>query len=101
VDDLALAAPAAVGVGKTAAVSATVKQGTRVVPAAYPVSVVWSGSPNLHIGSRQSAKPWDVAVLDPATGTLTALRKGQVTVAVTVSGVTRQATIALTANAAA
>ncbi|MEU7834062.1 phosphodiester glycosidase family protein [Nonomuraea sp. NPDC049129] len=101
VDDLALAAPATVQVGKTAAVSATVKQGTRVVPAAYPVSVAWSGSPNLHIGSRQSAKPWDVAVLDPATGTLTALRKGQVTVALTVSGVTRQATIALTANAAA
>jgi exopolysaccharide biosynthesis protein/3',5'-cyclic AMP phosphodiesterase CpdA len=101
VDDLTLSAPASVEPGGSAAVSAVVRQGTRVVPAAYPVSVVWSGSPNLHIGSRQTAKPWDVAVLDPATGTLTALRKGQVTVAVTVSGVTRQATVALTAKAAA
>ena len=92
VDDLALTVPASVQVGKAAAVTATLTQGTRVVPAAYPVSVVWSGSPNLHIGSRQSAKPWDVAVLDPATGTLTALRKGQVTVALTVSGVTEEAT---------
>ena len=65
------------------------------------ISAAWSGSPNLHVGTRQTAKPWHVAVLDPATGTLTALREGQVTVAVTVSGVTRQASVALTAKAAA
>ncbi|MGI5291324.1 phosphodiester glycosidase family protein [Nonomuraea polychroma] len=101
VDDLVLTVPGTVAIGTPAQVSAAVKQGARTVPAVHPVSAAWSGSPNLHIGPRQSAKPWHVAVLDPATGTLTALRKGQVTVAVTVSGVTRQATVALTARAAA
>ncbi|MEV1178479.1 multidrug transporter, partial [Nonomuraea sp. NPDC049784] len=101
VDDLALTAPASVAVGTPGTVTATVKQGTRTVPAAYPVSAAWSGSPNLQIGSRETAKPWHVAVLDPSTGTLTALRPGQVTVAVTVSGVTQQAAVALTAKAAA
>ncbi|MER7370900.1 hypothetical protein, partial [Nonomuraea wenchangensis] len=96
-----LTAPGSVAVGTPAQVSAVVKQGTRTVPAAYPASASWSGSPNLHVGARGAAKPWHVAVLDPATGTLTALRKGQVTVAVTVNGVTRQATVSLTARAAA
>ncbi|MFB9470152.1 phosphodiester glycosidase family protein [Nonomuraea salmonea] len=101
VDELTLTAPASVAVGRPAAVSASVVQDGRTVPAAYPVSVTWSGSPNLHVGGRASARPRHVAVLDPATGTLTALRPGQVTVAVTVNGVTRQATVALTARAAA
>ncbi|MGA4988353.1 phosphodiester glycosidase family protein [Nonomuraea bangladeshensis] len=101
VDELVLTAPGSVAVGAPAQVSAVVKQGTRTVPAAYPASASWSGSPNLHVGARGAAKPWHVAVLDPATGTLTALRKGQVTVAVTVNGVTRQATVSLTAKAAA
>ncbi|MEW9550825.1 phosphodiester glycosidase family protein [Nonomuraea sp. NPDC050783] len=101
VDELALTAPAFVAVGAPARVTAAVRQGTRTVPVAYPVSASWSGSPNLHVGTRGTAKPWHVAVLDPGTGTLTALRAGQVTVAVTVSGVTRQATVALTARAAA
>ncbi|MCK2219152.1 phosphodiester glycosidase family protein [Actinomadura sp. ATCC 31491] len=101
VDELVLTAPASVAVGVPAQVRAEVRQATRTVPAAYPVSASWSGSPNLHIGSRATARPRDVAVLDPATGTLTALRPGQVTVAVTVNGVTRQAAVALTAKAAA
>ncbi|WP_245641924.1 phosphodiester glycosidase family protein [Nonomuraea candida] len=101
VDELTLTAPAAIAVGTPGTVTATVGQGARSVPVAYPVSAEWSGSPNLHVGPRGTAKPWHVAVLDPATGTLTALRRGQVTVAVTVSGVTRQATVALTARAAA
>ncbi|MEU1724813.1 phosphodiester glycosidase family protein [Nonomuraea sp. NPDC005692] len=101
VDELTLTAPATVAVGAPAPVTAAIRQDDRAVPAAYPVSVTWSGSPNLHVGTRQTAKPWHVAVLDPGTGTITALRAGQVTVAVTVSGVTRQATVALTAKAAA
>ncbi|MEU0572644.1 phosphodiester glycosidase family protein [Nonomuraea sp. NPDC005983] len=98
VDDLTLAAPATVPAGGTAQVTATLKQGGRTVPAAYPVSVAWSGSSNLHIGSRAGAKPWDVAALDPATGTLTALREGQVTVGVTVSGVRKEAVVAVAAS---
>ncbi|NRQ36364.1 multidrug transporter [Nonomuraea sp. NN258] len=100
-DELTLTAPATVTVGTPATVTATVAQGTRAVPAAYPVSVKWSSSPNLHVGGHAGVKPWHVAVLDPATGVLTALRAGRVTVAVTVSGVTRQAEIALAAKAAA
>ncbi|MEU6783290.1 phosphodiester glycosidase family protein [Nonomuraea angiospora] len=100
-DDLVLTAPATVAIGAPGAVTAAVKQGSRTVPAAYPVSAAWSGSPNLYVGGRDGVKPWHVAYLDPSTGTLTALRRGQVTVAVTVSGVTRQATVALTAKAAA
>ncbi|WP_262379643.1 phosphodiester glycosidase family protein [Nonomuraea sp. PA05] len=101
VDELTLTAPATVAVGAPAPVTASVKQGARTVPAAHPVSVTWSGSPNLHVGARKSAKPWHVAVLDPESGTLTALRPGQVTVAVTVSGVTKQTQVAVTAKAAA
>lgn len=101
VDELTLTAPASVTVGSLAQVSASLKQGTRVVPAAYPASVRWSGSPSLHVGSRLGVKPWHVAVLDPATGTLTALRAGQIVVAVTVNGVTKEATVALAAKAAA
>ncbi|MGR6920689.1 phosphodiester glycosidase family protein [[Actinomadura] parvosata] len=101
VDDLTLTAPATVAVGTPAPVTASVKQGARTVPAAYPVSATWSGSPNLHVGPRRTAKPWHVAVLDPESGTLTALRPGQVTVAVTVSGVTERTQMALTAKAAA
>ncbi|MFG1946846.1 phosphodiester glycosidase family protein [Nonomuraea sp. NPDC048826] len=101
VDELTLTAPATVAVGSPGTVAATVRQGTRDVPVAYPVSARWSGSPNLHIGSRAGAKPRHVAVLDPGTGTLTALRAGEVTVAVTVNGVTRQAAVAITAKSAA
>jgi hypothetical protein len=68
---------------------------------AHPVSARWSGSANLHVGPRSAAKPWHIAVLDPDSGTLTALRRGNVTVAVTVSGETRQAGVALTTRAAA
>ncbi|MGW4666726.1 phosphodiester glycosidase family protein [Streptosporangium sandarakinum] len=101
VDELTLTAPASVEIGRPAEVSAAVTQDGRRVPVAHPVSADWSGSPNLHVGSRAGAKPWHVAVLDPETGTLTALRSGQVVVAVTVNGVTRRATVELAARSAA
>src|SRR5690606_5665699 len=101
VDELTLTAPATVRIGGPAAVTATVRQGERQVPVAYPVSARWSGSLNLHIGPRARALPWHVAAFDPETGTLTPRRRGQVTLAVTVNGVTRQATVAIAARAAA
>ncbi|GAA2353475.1 phosphodiester glycosidase family protein [Nonomuraea africana] len=101
VDTLTLTAPASVAVGAPGQVTASLKQGDRTVPVAYPVSAEWSGSPNLHLGPVQRAKPWHVAALDPATGTLTALRDGQVLVAVTVNGVKKEAAIATSARAAA
>lgn len=101
VDELTLTAPASVEIGRPGHVAASLSQGTRTVPVAYPASADWSGSPNLHIGTRAGAKSRHVAVLDPATGTLTALRAGQVVVAVTVNGVTRRSTVTLSARAAA
>ncbi|GAA2910429.1 phosphodiester glycosidase family protein [Streptosporangium fragile] len=98
VDGLTLTAPASVRVGTPGRVTASLAQGSRTVPVAHPVSADWSGSPNLHVGTRAGAKRRHVAVLDPATGTLTALRPGQVAVSVTVNGVTRQATVTLSAE---
>lgn len=93
VDALALHAPEVLTHGAPAQVSATLTQGGRQVPVAYPVSYDWSGSANLHIGDRSGIRPWHVAWLDPSTGTLTALRPGAVTVAITVNGVTERANV--------
>ena len=64
------------------------------------MSYDWSGSPSLHIGARSGVRPWHVAWLDPVTGTLTALRPGQVTVAITVNGVTQRADVRLALSTA-
>ncbi|MEU9750281.1 phosphodiester glycosidase family protein [Streptomyces niveus] len=96
-DALALDAPAALATGDEAALAATVTQGTRKVPVGFPVSADWTGSPNVHIGDPDKANRRDVAAFDPATGTLTALRRGAATVAVTVNGVTERAEIRITA----
>jgi hypothetical protein len=59
-----------------------------VVPLQYPMSVDWGGSSKLAIGSGKAAidaarRGGKVAILDPLTRTLTALRPGSVTVSVT------------------
>lgn len=96
-DALALDAPAALAPGDEAAVAATVTQGTRKVPVGFPMSADWTGSPNVHIGDPDKANRRDVAAFDPATGTLTALRRGAATLAVTVNGVTERAEIRIAA----
>ncbi|GAA4087687.1 phosphodiester glycosidase family protein [Nonomuraea soli] len=101
VDTLTLTAPSSVEVGTPGKVTASLAQGSRVVPVAYPVSAQWSGSPSLHVGGRAGLKPWHVARLDPASGELTAIRAGQVVISVTVNGVSQSATVALAARAAA
>ncbi|WP_328817101.1 phosphodiester glycosidase family protein [Nonomuraea cypriaca] len=95
VDELAVTAPAQIALGASARVSATITQGARQVPVAYPIGVTWSGSRDLHVGDARSARGGDVAVFDPATGTLTARRPGTVTISATVGGVTREATITI------
>ncbi|MBM9506204.1 phosphodiester glycosidase family protein [Actinacidiphila acididurans] len=91
---ITLDTPDSVEAGKTAQLSGSIIQpegvstGTRVVPLRYPMSVEWGGSSNLAIGSGKAAvdKARDegkVAILDPQTRTLTALRRGSVTVSVT------------------
>ncbi|MET9514484.1 phosphodiester glycosidase family protein [Streptomyces sp. NPDC002994] len=89
VDALALDVPSALPAGRDAAVEATVTQGTRRVPVGFPLSADWTGSPNLHIGPAKDARPRHAATFDPATGTLTALRQGTITLAVTVNGTTQ------------
>ncbi len=93
VDLLRLDAPERIDAGKTAQVKATLDQAGRPVPVGYPISADWGASPNVHIGSASDAKPRHVAVFDPSTGKLTALRSGAITLAVTVNGVTQRATI--------
>lgn len=88
-------------VAGSARVGVQVTQGTRTVPAAFPLSVDWTGSPNVRIGKTDDARGRHIATLDPATGTLTALRPGTVALAVTVNGVTRQAQVRIAAGAVA
>ncbi|MGW0238821.1 phosphodiester glycosidase family protein, partial [Streptomyces sp. NPDC002996] len=89
VDALELSAPVVLQPGDTADAKATVVQGARRVPVTFPVSADWSGSPNVHIGAEHDARGRHVAAFDPATGSVTALRAGAFTLAVTVGGVTR------------
>lgn len=65
-----------------------VSDGTRVVPLRYPMSVHWSGSSDLAIGSgadavKEAKADGKVAILDPETRVLTALKPGSVIVSVT------------------
>ncbi|MFD7512999.1 metallophosphoesterase, partial [Streptomyces sp. NPDC059853] len=99
-DGLALTAPGTLAAGTEAAVTATVFQGdgagARAVPVRYPVSADWSGSRALHLGPPAEAGRRQVAAFDPATGVLTALRPGEVTLGVEVSGVREQITVRIT-----
>ncbi|QFZ24758.1 multidrug transporter [Saccharothrix syringae] len=92
VDALTLTVPPTVPLNTPVPVSATLTQGTRTVPVTYPVTADWTGSPNLHIGPRTGLRPWHTAHLDPATGTLTALRPGRITLSLTVNSTTRTTT---------
>ena len=85
---IALDAPAALEVGESTQLAGSLTQpGGRVVPLASPLSVHWSGSDALAIGSGEAAvdaarAAGRAAILDPASGRLTALRSGRVTVTV-------------------
>ncbi|MEO3868855.1 hypothetical protein ABGB18_08505 [Nonomuraea sp. B12E4] len=91
---ITLEAPDSIGVRETARLSGSIVQpqgvpaGTRVVPLRYPMSVGWSGSANLAIGSGKAAadearRKGKAAILDPRTRTVTALNRGTVTITVT------------------
>ncbi|MEU6646060.1 phosphodiester glycosidase family protein [Saccharomonospora sp. NPDC046836] len=90
VDELRLTGPERLARGERGTVSATVLQGSREVPVAYPVSADWRGGARTHVaapGSRPDRGA--IASFDPATGTLTALRPGVAELTVTVNGVNR------------
>ncbi|MDO8187269.1 phosphodiester glycosidase family protein [Conexibacter sp. JD483] len=82
-----LDAAAEVAVDATIPLAASLTQGDRTVPLAYPVSPRWDGSAELAIGSGGTAlaaarAAGKVALLDPVTRQLTGLRAGTVTIAV-------------------
>jgi hypothetical protein len=92
--EVVIDAPQTLEAGRTVTVGGHVVQpsgvapGSRVVPLAYPMSVHWSGSKGLAIGSGEAAmlsarNSGKVAILDPVTRELTALRTGEVTLSVT------------------
>ncbi|HEY4278117.1 MAG TPA: phosphodiester glycosidase family protein [Conexibacter sp.] len=87
--EIDLNTPDSLEVGNTAQISGSeiqpegVQPGSRVVPLRYPTSVRWSGSDDLAIGSGddaiQAARDADkVAIFDPVTEQLTALKSGSV-----------------------
>ncbi|MEQ0560857.1 phosphodiester glycosidase family protein [Amycolatopsis sp. NEAU-NG30] len=76
VDSLVLSGPAGMVRGTRAEVRASVLQGTREVPVAYPVSAEWKVEGG-------------AIAFDPTTGVLTAVRPGAARLSVTVNGVTR------------
>ncbi|MGV9654012.1 phosphodiester glycosidase family protein [Streptomyces sp. NPDC003554] len=91
---ITLNTPDSLEIGGTAQLSGSIVQpqgvsaGTRTVPLRYPMSVDWSGSSNLAIGSGKEAveaarHKGKVAIFDPRTRTLTGLRRGSVTISVT------------------
>ncbi|MCM2390637.1 phosphodiester glycosidase family protein [Streptomyces albipurpureus] len=100
VDSLTIDAPAALPPGASGEARATAAQGTRRTPVAYPMSADWTGSPGLHIGKAGDARPRHLATFDPTTGRLTALRPGNVDLAVTVNGVTAHAEVRVAAQSA-
>ncbi len=83
-------APEALAAGSSATLTGELVQpngiatGTRKVPLRYPMSIRWSGSPELALGGSidDARRAGKVALLDPKTRQLTALRAGSVTVAV-------------------
>ncbi|MEV8102002.1 hypothetical protein, partial [Streptomyces sp. NPDC088135] len=77
----------------------------RAAPPPGPISTRCGRSasvrPNVHIGDRSGARHRHTAVFDPVTGTLTALRPGAVTLAVTVNGTTQNVRIRIAAAGSA
>lgn len=95
VDQLTVSTPAPLPVGDTVTLSATVAQGGREVPVAYPVSSTWEPAPNVHVGSHDDAGRRHVAAYDPSTRELTALRPGVATIGVTVNDLTETVRVRL------
>lgn len=104
IDGIDLSAPGEVAVGASATLQATgitSEFGLRF-PLRFPASVTWSGSPGLALTDSPSATeaarrhPRTLAVFDPTSTTLTAVRPGTVTVTVASGGLATSATLTLT-----
>jgi len=95
-DELTLSAPDRVAVGDTEGVETHLQQQGETLPLVYPMSADWSQSTNVHVGDQAPKGKRYLAWFNPATGELTALRHGEVTLTVTVNGVTRSTTVTVT-----
>ncbi|MFC4564324.1 phosphodiester glycosidase family protein [Nocardiopsis mangrovi] len=96
VDDLRIVAPERLAVGETADIGAELTQADRTVAVAYPVGADWSGGDGVHIGPVDGDHPRRaLAVFDPGTGELAALRTGEITLSVEVNGVTAEVQVDL------
>ncbi|WP_020660994.1 phosphodiester glycosidase family protein [Amycolatopsis benzoatilytica] len=91
VDALTMTGPGVLSQGAIGKVTATVSQEGRQIPVQYPVSAAWSGA-GVHIGTWPPM-PWDVVSLDPATGTVRALRPGTARISVTVNGAAQSVSV--------
>lgn len=103
IDGIELSAPSHLAVGASAepaATGITSEFGLRF-PLRFPASVTWGGSSGLVVATSPAAvrdarrSQHTLAVLDMASGTLTALRSGAVTVTVSAGGLTASADITL------
>lgn len=96
IDGIDLTAPPQIAVGASADLSATgitSEFGLRF-PLRFPATVTWSGDAGVVVTDARR-HPRALAVLDPATATLTALRRGTVTVTVASGGLTASTTVTL------
>jgi hypothetical protein len=85
-DSVTIDGPATMTVGTTEAIDAVVTQGESDVAMTYPMAAQWSASGNVFVGPDDDAERRYTAVLDPDTGTVTALRPGSVTINATANG---------------
>lgn len=96
VDELVLDIPQQLPVGQSEDLTATIRQGGREVPVEYPMSSFWTPDAKVYVGTADDAGGRYSAAYDPVTRQLTALRRGQVTLGVTVNDETQQPRIRLT-----
>ncbi|MFG1805587.1 phosphodiester glycosidase family protein [Streptomyces sp. NPDC049040] len=103
IDGIDLTAPGQLAVGASGTVAATgvtSEFGLRF-PLRFPASVTWSGGHGLVVAASPSdaraasRRPGTLAVLDLTAGTLTAVRRGRVTLTVAAGGLTASAEVAL------
>jgi hypothetical protein len=95
IDAIELTAPATLATGASATVTATgvTSEFGLKFPLRYPATVVFSGGKGVTVGAKKKADT--LALLDPETGKLTAVRPGTVTITVASGGVTASATVKL------
>jgi hypothetical protein len=86
VDEITLTAPESLAVGAAGEVVATIDQDDgRLVPVAWPMSARWGGD-GVFVGPVGEADSSAIVAVDPAAGSVTALRPGTAALTVTVNG---------------